>query len=177
MIPNAGLLSRFWRDETGATTVEFVILAPVMFTFLFMGVELGLTMTRQVMLDRAVDISIRDLRLGFIPNPTMSQLRKNICSNTVVIRDCESNLLLELRRVNTTTWNYPQNPPACIDRAEEIAPQTDIVAGGSNDLMILRACVITDPLFPTSRWGLQLPLDASGGYQLFTVSSFVNEPR
>ncbi len=177
MTPVRDFLGRFWRDESGVATIEFVIVVPVMFTFLFMGVELGLTMTRQVMLDRAVDISIRDLRLGKIQNPDINTLRKNICDHTVILRDCETSLLLELRRVSTTTWNYPQTPVACIDRAEEIAPQTDIVAGGSNDLMIMRACVVTDPLFPTSRWGLRLPLDASGGYQLFTVSSFVNEPR
>jgi hypothetical protein len=177
MMGIAPFLRRFLRDESGVATIEFVIAVPIMFTFLFMGVELGLTMTRQIMLERAVDIAIRDLRLGRIGNPTVPVLRSNICDNTVILRNCRTDLLLELRRVSTTSWNYPTTPPACIDRAEEIAPVTTVVGGGSNDLMILRVCMIIDPLFPTSRWGLQLPLDASGGYQMFAVTSFVNEPR
>lgn len=170
-------LRRFARDDSGTSTIEFVIIAPVFFMFLFMGVELGITMMRQVMLDRAVDISIRALRLGQIQNPTVAQLRGNICAATSVIRDCNENLLLELRRVNTTTWNYPRDTPACVNRADDIVPVTQVTGGGTNDLMILRACLIIDPLFPTSRLGLGLPLDASGGYQLFSTSSFVNEPR
>ena len=170
-------LRRFLRNESGTSTIEFVIIAPVFFMFLFMGVELGLTMTRQVMLDRAVDISVRSLRLGHIQNPTIEDLRDNICASSSVIRDCNQNLLLELRRVNTTTWNYPGDIPACVNRAENLVPPTSVTGGGSNDLMLLRACLIIDPLFPTSRLGLGLPLDASGGYQMYSISSFVNEPR
>ena len=170
-------IRRFLCDESGTSTIEFVIIAPVFFMFLFMGVELGLTMTRQVMLDRAVDISVRTLRLGQMQDPTIGKLRSSICANTSVIRDCETNLLLELRRVSTTTWNYPRDIPACVNRAEDIQPITNVTGGAGNDLMILRACLIIDPLFPTSRLGLQLPLDATGGYQMFATSSFVNEPR
>lgn len=171
-------LGRFRRDQDGSSTIEFVIVAPIMFMFMAMGVELGLTMTRQVMLDRAVDVTVRALRLGNIPpNVGMQDLRRAICSQTAIIQDCEDNLLLELRRVSTSTWNFPTTPPACIDRAEEIVPVTEVTSGGSNDMMILRACLIIDPLFPTSPLGMRLPLDASGGYQLVTISSFVNEPR
>ncbi|WP_322892771.1 MULTISPECIES: TadE/TadG family type IV pilus assembly protein [unclassified Yoonia] len=170
-------LRQFCRDESGTSTIEFVIIAPVFFMFLFMGVELGMVMTRQAMLDRAVDISIRALRLGNIQDPTLAKLRRSICASTSIIQDCEQNLLLELRRVSTTTWDFPTAPPACIDRTEEIAPVTQITGGGSHDLMILRACLIIDPIFPTSQLGLRLPLDASGGYQMFATSAFVNEPR
>ncbi|MFN3661633.1 TadE/TadG family type IV pilus assembly protein [Yoonia sp.] len=170
-------LARFCRDESGTSTVEFVILAPVMFTFLFMGVELGVTMTRQVLLDRGVDVSIRALRLGHIQNPTVDLLRENICATTSMIRDCERNLLIDLRRVSMTTWNYPTGQTECINRDEEIDPTTQVTSGGSNDLMILRACLIIDPLFPTSRLGLRLPPAPGGGYELFSVTSFVNEPR
>lgn len=171
------VLRRFWRGEHGTSTVEFVIIAPVFFMFLFMGVELGLMMTRQAMLDRAVDISVRNLRLGRIEDPTVNKLRRDICARTSLIKDCEKNLLLELRRVDTNLWNFPTTVPACINRTEEIVPVTQVSGGGSNDLMMLRACLIIDPIFPTSRLGLGLPLDDSGGFQMITTSAFVNEPR
>lgn len=177
MIISMPFLRQFFRDDSGTSTIEFVIIAPVFFMFMFMGIELGMVMTRQVMLDRAVDISVRALRLGNIEDPDLTKLRRRICASTALIRDCEQNLLLELQRVNTTTWDYPTSPPACIDRTEEIAPVTQVTGGGSNDLMILRACLIIDPIFPTSPLGLRLPLDKSGGYQMFSISAFVNEPR
>lgn len=169
--------SRFCRDEAGTATTEFVIVAPVFFMLLLIGVDAGLVMTRQVMLDRAVDVVVRDLRLGTLGSPTLDDLRGRICDNTIILPNCGRDLMIELRPVSTSTWNFPGTPPACVDRATEIAPVTTVSAGGGNDMMILRACMIIDPLFPTTSWGLQLPLDASGGFQLFALTSFVNEPR
>ena len=42
--------------------------------------------------------------------------------------------------------------------------------------MLVRACAIFDPIFPITGMGLNLPLDASGAYQLAASSAFVNEP-
>ncbi len=170
-------LRRFRRDESGSATTEFVIVAPVFFMLLLIGVDAGLVMTRQVMLDRAVDVVVRDLRLGTLGSPTLDELRGRVCDHTVILPNCTTDMLIELRPVSTSAWNFPDTPPACIDRDAEIAPVTTVTAGGGNDMMILRACMIIEPLFPTTSWGLQLPLDASGGFQLFALTSFVNEPR
>jgi Flp pilus assembly protein TadG len=170
-------LRRFRRDEAGTATTEFVIIVPVFFMLLLMGVDAGLVMTRQVMLDRALDIVVRDLRLGRLEDPSLNDLRTRICSQTAILPNCAANLLIDLRTVNTLSWNFPATPPACVDRAASITPVTSVVAGAGNDMMMLRACMIIDPLFPTTSWGLQLPLDDSGGFQLFALSSFVNEPR
>ena len=172
---------RRWRkDETGTATVEFAIVSPLFFMLLLMGSESGILMTRQVLLERATDIAVRDLRLGRINAPTDAQrlalIRQRICDNTVMIANCDTNLLLDLQPVDTAVWNFPATPVACVDRANNIAPVTTVQPGGANTLMMIRACVIVDPIFPTSRWGLNLPLDASGGYQMFATSSYVNEP-
>lgn len=170
-------LRAFRRAEDGNPTVEFVIIFPVFMSFLFMGIESGLMLTRQIMLERAVDIAVRDLRIGTWTNPTHEDLKQRICENGIVLKNCDRHLVMELRRVSMETWDFPGQPPACVDRREEIAPVTTLTTGGGNDMMLLRACMVVDPLFPTTRWGLQLPLDASGGFQLFAFSAFVNEPR
>ena len=168
---------RFLRREDGNSTMQFVILLPLFVSILMMSAEAGIMLTRQAMLERSLDIAVRDLRLGTWQDPTHEQLKDRICDGTTIVRDCRQNLLLELSPVNTDTWAMPPDPPACIDRDEDIQPVTTFVPGAGNQLMLVRACFVIDPLFPTTYLGLQLPLDASGGYQLRSASSFVNEPR
>jgi Flp pilus assembly protein TadG len=178
-------LLRMWRrwrdDESGVATVEFAIVSPVFFTLLLMGAESGLLMTRQVLMERATDIAVRDLRLGRMTAPTSAELhgliRERICQNTVMINDCGTNLLLDLQPVDTAVWDFPATRTECVDRVNNVAPLTTVQPGGAGTMMLMRACVIVDPIFPTSRWGLNLTLDPSGGYQMFAVTSFVNEPR
>ena len=171
------LAGRFTRREDGAVTVDFVIVVPAFLMILVAGIESGVTLTRQVILDRALDIAVRDLRLGRIEDPSHAKLRTSICENVVIIANCETVLLLELVEVPTRPWDLPAPGTQCIDRDAEIEPEVTFETGGSNDMMLIRACVIIDPLFPTTPFGLGLPLDATGGYQLFAMAAFVNEPR
>ena len=168
---------RWLRREEGNATIQFVLVLPLFLSVILIGFESGLMLARQVMLDRALDIAVRDLRLGAIETPTHDDVKNRICDNTAIIRDCRNVLLLELAPVDTTDWALPGEPPSCVDRDEEIVPVTQFLPGAGNQLMLVRACFVVDPLFPTSRLGLQLPLDASGGFQMRSASSFVNEPR
>lgn len=170
-------LERAGRREDGAATVEFVIVFPIFMIILLVGIEAGLMMTRQAMLERALDIAMRDLRLGTMVDPTHNAFKDLVCQNVVGINHCMTSLLLELSPISTESWNLPPTPPACYDRVNEIAPLTEFVPGAGNQLMMVRACFVIDPLFPTTPWGLRLPLDASGGFQMAAVSTFVNEPR
>ena len=170
-------LRRALRREEGSSTIEFVLVLPLFLTIFMAGAEAGIMLTRHAMLERALDLAIRDLRLGLQANPTADDVKDRICENTAVIRDCDGSLLLELAPVDTASWVMPPDPPACIDREEDIKPVTAFVPGAGNQLMLVRACLIVDPIFPTTPFALQLPLDASGGYQMRSASSFVNEPR
>lgn len=170
-------LLRAFRREDGGASVEFVLVLPLLLTTMLMAFEGGLMLARQAMLDRALDIATRDLRLGSWQNPTHDHLKDRICDNTVILRDCRANLLLELQPINTANWAMPSDPVACVDRDEDIQPVTAFVPGAGNQLILVRACYVVDPVFPTTRLGLQLPLDASGGFQMRSFSSFVNEPR
>jgi len=170
-------IARALGREEGHASLEFVILFPMFILHMLVGIEAGLMMTRQAMLERGVDIAMRDLRLGTWEDPTHQQLRERICENSVVVPRCLENLMLELAPIDTANWAMPPQPPACIDRVEEIEPVTVFVPGAGNQMMMVRACLVIDPLFPTTPLGLRLPLDASGGFQMTSASAFVNEPR
>ena len=171
------LFRRAARSEEGASTVEFALIFPAFVTVLFMSVEAGLLTARIVMLERSLDIAVRDLRLGIMENPTHDLVKARICDNVVILPDCLNTVMLEMRPVSRTTWNVFEESPICVDRTADIQPLTTFVTGGENQLMLVRACAVFDPVFPTSHLGLRLPLDQSGGYQVVAMSAFVNEPR
>lgn len=171
------LLRRFWRDESAAMTVEFVIIFPMFMTILLASFEAGMLMTRYVMLDRALDITVRELRLGRMDNPEHDEIKQVICNHTVIMPHCMRDLRLELRPVSRTAWDVFDQPATCVDRTAEVQPAVIVYPGGSNELMLVRACAVFDPFFPTTPLGLQMRLDASGGYQMTAMAAFVNEPR
>lgn len=164
-------------SQSGSASIEFVIVFPVFIGILITSIEGGILMTRGVMLERALDITVRDLRLGRLEPSTMAELRRRICAQTILVDDCQNDLMLELRPINTTTWAGLNDPETCIDREEDIAPSLEFTTGDENDLMIVRACVIVDPIIDISGFAMALPREPGGGFRLAYSSVFVNEPR
>ena len=169
-------LARGFRREDGTASVEFVMVVPVLLTVFMASFESGLLMTRSIMLEQAVDITMRELRLGHYPLPDAALLKREICKRTIIFKSCETNIMIEMTRVSTQTWALPLTNVSCVDREEEIQPVTALQIGQQNDVMLIRVCVIQDALFPTSKYGLHLATDAQGGYGLVAVSAFVTEP-
>lgn len=170
-------LRRGWRAEAGTATTEFVIIFPLFIAILLTAVETGIHMSRNVMLERAVDLTVRDLRLGSWEQPTPADLRQRICERASIIRSCEETLLLELHQVDASTWDGLTLGVSCMNRETDFFPVTEFRPGTTNDLMLLRACVIADPIMPVNSLMLTMPRDPSGGYRVAAVSAFVNEPR
>lgn len=172
------LLRRFARSEAGTATIEFVILFPFIVSFMLGSVEIGVLKVRHVMLERAVDLSVRDLRLGTWNPPTHLELKEKICNLATVIPDCMNVILIELRPVSTETWAPLGEATKCLDREEEVSPYTEFDGGQQNEMMLVRVCIIVDPFFASSELALDLPKhDAGGGYALVSTSAFVNEPN
>ncbi|TVS04055.1 MAG: hypothetical protein EA407_05150 [Rhodobacteraceae bacterium] len=174
------LITRVWRrfgqSETGSATIEFVVLFPLVMSILLMGAESGWVMVQRVSLERAVDLSVRDIRLGRLAyGTTQEEFRSELCARANLLSHCDERLLIEMRRIDMQSWNFPQEPARCIDLSEPIAPPTIFTIAGSEALMLLRVCYLVRPIFPTTRLGLQLPLDGSGMFSLRTVSGFVTE--
>lgn len=178
----------FRREEDGNMTIEFVIVLPLIFSIFMMSFESGLLMIRSVMLERAVDMTMRELRLGMIPNRTADELKTRICNRTVVINNCNASIRIEMIRVDMTNWNMPTDIPACVDRSQAIQ-SPELFApngGGQHELMLTRVCVLQKAIFPTlglSDQFVGLGRGLTGGqtvnqgeYGLIVMSSFVNEP-
>lgn len=170
-------LCRIAREDRGAATVPFVLFVPVFMVFILSAMELGFVMMRHVMLDRALDLAVRDLRLGRIPSPDHAKILARMCAYSSMLPNCETTVLLELKQIPANDWTPFATGPTCVDRTAAVQPVTEFSEGTTNDLMLVRACAKFDPLLPTTGMGLALSKDASGAYALVVSAAFVNEPR
>lgn len=181
-------MTRFWnhlsawrKDESGTATVEFVIMFPLVFALFLASFESGYMVLRAAMLERSLDMTVRDLRLGNMKNPTVEYLQQRLCSRTDMFEDCERSLTIELTRVNNGFSNLPTMTAVCERRSPDIQAgiQSNTVnTGQENELMVVRACLVVDSLFPSAFMGVNTALaDEDGTYALLATSAFVNEPN
>lgn len=173
------LLAAVRSDERGATTIEFLIWFPFFMLILLSSIEAGLVALQHSMLERSVDLSVRDLRIGKLIDPKHADIKASVCNRVVVIPDCNANILIELALINRATWTMPSPNATCVDRSLPIAlqPVPTFSPGTKNDLILLRACIKIRPFFAMTGLGLALPKDLAGMYALTSASAFVNEPR
>ena len=175
------LLARFARDDRGVTSIEFVIVFPVFFGFFLMTFESGMITAKHVMLERGVDIAVRDVRIGVIPNPTRDQLRERICEVALIIPDCINQLDLEMMRRDPQAWVALPNTIECINRGEVNPNELPIDTTANNQLMVLRVCARVDALLPTTGLGKVIVREnansaADGSLALVATAAFVVEP-
>lgn len=168
---------RGFRREDGTASIEFVLAIPVLMTVFMASFESGLLMTRSIMLEQAVDVTIRELRLGHYTLPDAVKLKKEICGRTTILKECEANTIVELTRISTTNWALPNTKTACIDRDQEIQIPDTMVTILPNDMMLIRVCVRQKLMFPTSTIGMKIASDSKGGYSLVVASAFAVEPN
>lgn len=169
-------IARRFADERGNATVEFVLVFPVMIIILVSAFEIALANVQHVMLERGTDLAVRELRLAGGTPPAYEDLRDAICAAAFVIPDCRNALQIEMQPVNVTTWTTLDGSLDCIDREETIAPVINFRNGQQNEMMLIRACAVIDPIFPNMGLGAVMPKDDTGGYFLVAKSAFVNEP-
>jgi hypothetical protein len=165
----------FCRNEDGTSTLEFMMVLPAAMFFFAATYESGSIGLRNVMLERAVDVTVRQVRIGALENPTHAQLKEMICETAAIIPDCLNSVKLEMERKDPRAWTDMNTQGDCVDRSATGEPVINWTLGGNNDLMVLRACAIFDPMLPTSAVGASSQ-DANGVYALVATSSFVVEP-
>ncbi|SDE40856.1 TadE/TadG family type IV pilus assembly protein [Limimaricola pyoseonensis] len=170
------LARRLARDRRGTASVEFVMIFPVVFSVFLATYELGLTTARQVMLDRAVDIVVRDIRLGLITPVTHDAVKDRLCAGGLLLEDCRAQIRLEMRPVDPRAWVPLPVDVDCVDRMDEAKPVRRFRSGVSNQLMVMRACILFDPIMPTTGIGATMTKGNDGFYASVSTSAFVVEP-
>jgi Flp pilus assembly protein TadG len=168
---------RALRSEDGSATVEFVILFPIIFGIFLTSVDFSIQMLRQVFLDRAVDLAIRDIRLGRVQADGLEQLKQTVCSNAALTPNCMDTVTVELRPVTAQQLAAIDPQTRCIDRAANITPLLTFTPGsGAQELMMLRACTVSNPFIVANGFLLGSPRGPNDDFMSVSIGVFVNEP-
>lgn len=163
-------LHRFLRRQQAAVTAEFVFAFPVVFLMLLVTLELLFLMARATLLHQALDVTMREVRLGNIVNPGVLTLESEVCDRMSIIPDCRSSMVLEFTRINQATFAMPGQQAPCVRRdAAFLAARAGETydTGQQNDLMVVRACMVVDTITPMM----------GDIFQLFARTAFVVEPQ
>lgn len=169
--------ARFRRSEEGSASIEFVLYFTIFFMVLSAGVEIAYINLRHAMLERAVDLATREIRLSTGEIPSYDSVRAQICEEAVVLDACEANLRLEMVQVDPRDTGSMPYDTDCQSASEEPRPVRNFTPGIDNDLMLLKVCLKYKPMMPTSEFSQALNMDENGYAQLIVTSAFVQEPR
>jgi hypothetical protein len=173
-------IRRFLRRDQGSATIEFVILFPVFMVLFVSSFELGNIMLRQTMLDRSIDMTVRQIRIGAVGVVDHDTIKEMICERSYFLDDCDRQLKLEMQVVDPRAWVNLDPDIDCIDQADYGIPPRRFDSGSDNQMMILRACHLFEPM--VSDFGLGTVLgelmarESGNAYRLTAVASYVVEP-
>jgi Flp pilus assembly pilin Flp len=163
------------RDTRGAAAVEFALVVPLLLVLLFSTLEAGWVMLQSIMLDRALDMTVRELRIGSFTNPTQEAMRRRVCERAMVLIGCEKALTLELIPI-VTEASYPVDNARCVNRSSAIAPVLRFNGGARAEIVFVRACFVMSPITPGLGLAMALSKDEGGAMRLVSKSAFINEP-
>ena len=176
-------LRQFLREESGTSSIEFLLVFPMIFLVFTASFESSMYMARYIMFDRSVDLVVRNLRLGNLKNITHQQLKERICEHGVMAAtkaDCTNKMRIWMQPVNTANFDMVAPPVACVDKASEVntdaPPANEFAAGTDNDIMLMRICLKEWPMFPTSGVSVKMPTQPDGSVAMIVTTVFVNEP-
>jgi len=165
------------RDSrSGSAAIEFAVVAPVMFLFLFGIIETGVLFFASASLQNATDDTARLVRTGQISGTlTASTLKSYICSEVsglIPASSCSANLQVDLRAYsNFSSATYPSvtKTDGSLDTT-----QLSVQSTGSCQVVLMRS------FYP---WSIMTPLMApllenmpNGQYLLASAAAFRSEP-
>jgi Flp pilus assembly protein TadG len=170
---SAELLARLRGNKSGATAVEFAMIAAPFFFLLFAMIEIGAVFFTGTLLENAVLESAREIRTGQAQSSgmTLAGFRSEVCDRIAVIGNCDR---LEIDvRVFPDFGNVDQSSPIQGDGSLQTGG-FGWDPGAAGDIVLVRVFY---------RWSLMTPnfggalSNMNGNQRLITSATvFRNEP-
>lgn len=172
----AKALRRFRNADDGSALVPFALWTPVMLGVALSTVEVGALTLRHTQLERALDLTVREMRLGTGRTYTHAELKTMICSQTSILADCGQMLHLEMVGLDMRDWTDPPTTVECTDVGVDVTPQRNFEFGREHETMMLRACYKYRPISPVTALGRPVKTDTDGYTGVVSTAVFVHEP-
>lgn len=175
--PDSHRTNRFLKSESGATALEFSLVAAPFFFMMLCIIELGLVYMVSTSLDNATQEAARQIRTGELAlapgaPPTAATFRDTVCSNMGWLEDqCQANLSIDVRRFSSFAG---QNPPDPVSGGNFDQSKTQFMTGCQGDIMLVRSFYRWKLITPVLYGALQ---KLSGGITVVSATAaFRNEP-
>ena len=172
----------YCRDRSGATAIEFALIAPVFLAFVFSLFEIGFLFVRMTMVEHAVNSVARSVYTGEVTKGvsggtiTQADIEAAVCNNAAIISNCMDEVTVELTEVASLS-SLPATNAICTDSwLDAIKPSVTFNPGSAQSTVFMRVCVTIDLLTPGLGFGLNLTKTATGRYQIVASTAFKNEP-
>ncbi|WP_417720314.1 TadE/TadG family type IV pilus assembly protein [Salipiger sp.] len=169
-------LRRFRDSEEGSMVVPFALWTPLFVGLVLSTIELGTLTLRHTVLERALDQTVRSVKLDTGRAYSHEVLKSKICDRAAVLPDCVSKIHLEMIQLDMRAWTEPPHTADCVDTAAEVTPQRTFTYGAGHEMMLLRACYKYRPISPSGYLSSSLPTDDQGYTALVSTTAFVTEP-
>jgi len=169
------IIRRFCRSRRGAAAVEFALVAPMLFALIFSTIEASWLMMQSIMLDHALDRTVRQVRVGGLAGATSEQFEQAVCGMAAILGNCPDLLTVEMIPIHAES-DFPSDDARCINRNTNVSPALRYNPGGRSETVFVRACYVSQPFTPFLGLGLRMPKDATGALHIVSYSAFANEP-
>lgn len=167
------LLSRFRRAKSGATVIEFAMVALPFFLLLYAIFDISLIFFATTTLENGLVAAARQIRTGQAQamNMTAAQFRTLVCNEISMMLACDARLGLDVRKFNGFS---AVNLPAALDGNGNLTGNLTFDPGLPGDVVVVRAFYTWPVLTPTVGTNF---VNMAGGHRLLTASmAFRNEP-
>ena len=162
---------RIRRDESGATTIEFAIVATPFLGALFMMVETGYVFFAGQVLDSATTDTARLILTGQTAGFSATSFRNDLCTRTMGLIDCNSIVIV----VQTyASWSAVDVTPP-VDTSGNLTQTTDVFNPGAGGSIVVVRAMYQYPVLIRS-FGFDLANLANGNRLLISTVAFKSEP-
>lgn len=169
---HAGLLNRFRGDGSGATAIEFAIVAAPFFALMVAIIEVALVYFASFTMENAVDRAGRLIRTGQAQQQGMgeTQFKQNICDKVSGLPNCMAGLKIDVQKFDSFSGVSLDDP---LDSGGELRDDFGFDPGVGGDVVVVRAFYEWNLIAQIPGMLGNMP---SGGRLIAATTAFRNEP-
>lgn len=169
-IAGSKLLRRFVRQQSGAATVEFALVAAPFFALLFAILQTAIVFFAGQVLETAMADSARLIMTGQaqLQGFTQTAFKNAVCSRIYGLFDCQNKLMVDVRRYTSFSSADLSQPV----KNGQIDKNFQFDHGGPGEIVVVRMLYEWPVFIPD----LHLATLSGGNRLLMATAAFRNEP-
>lgn len=168
----ARLGARSLKNTSGASAIEFALVAPIFFVLLFGVIETGIIYLAQSVLQYAANDAARLVRTGKAQTMNSAAFTSAVCNDIQAMLSCNSNLWIDVRTYPSfasATFPAPLNPDGTVNSG-----MNNYQTGSSGSIELVRVMytwTVATPLLTPFLTNM-----ANGNHLIIATAAFRNEP-